>query len=126
MVYVVLSDLYMYHANIDFICFDSASNLGTDTNPDVNINGSQDAELPAYNDPAVISKVAEFHAELASLDPVRCSTCYEKFPTVSVNDARTCTRCHNDNHIPKLFSAANNLDPGSVPPELTVSNNVPC
>ena len=56
MVYVVLSDLYMYHANIDFICFDSASNLGTDTNPDVNINGSQDAELPAYNDPAVISK----------------------------------------------------------------------
>ena len=55
MVYVVLSDLYMYHANIDFICFDSASNLGTDTNPDVNINGSQDAELPAYNDPAVIT-----------------------------------------------------------------------
>ena len=37
MVYDVLSDLYMYHANIDFICFDSASNLGTDTNPDVNI-----------------------------------------------------------------------------------------
>ena len=43
MLYVVLSDLYMYHANIDFICFDSASNLGTDTNPDVNINGSQSA-----------------------------------------------------------------------------------
>ena len=74
MLYVVLSDLYMYHANIDFICFDSASNLSTDTNSDVNINGSQDAELPAYNDPAVISKIAEFHAELASLDPVGCST----------------------------------------------------
>ena len=69
MLYVVLSDLYIYHANIDFICFASASNLGTDTNPDVNINGSQDAELPAYNDPAVISKIVEFHAELASLDP---------------------------------------------------------
>ena len=33
-----------------------------------------------------------------------------------------CKCCHNDNQVPKQFSAANNVDPGSVPSELEVSS----
>ena len=44
---------------------------------------------------------------------------------MSINDNHNCKCCDNDNSIPKLFSAGNNMDPGSVPLELTVSI-VPC
>lgn len=74
------------------------------------------------DDPTIVAKITEFHNELASLEPVRCSTCLERFPSISLNDGDCCKRCHNDNHVPKQFSAANNMDPGSVPPELNVSN----
>jgi len=102
----------------------SALNHGREANTDLNIHGSQHNQLPAFGDPTVISKIAEFHVELASLDPIWCSTCYEKFSSISVNGASTCAHCHNDKHIPKLFSANNNMDPGSVPPELIVSNTL--
>ena len=91
----------------------------------MNVDQSQhlQCQVPVdISNPAVIAKIREFHAELASLDTVRCSICLEKFPSISLNDTSTCRRCHNDSHVPKLFSAANNMDPGSVPPELIVSN----
>ena len=34
------------------------------------------------SNPAVIVKITEFHAELASLDPFHCSICLEKFPSI--------------------------------------------
>jgi len=57
-----------------FIYSDSALNLGREANPDldingspsmdqhqwITINGSQDSQLPAFDDPTVISKIAEF------------------------------------------------------------------
>jgi len=109
---IILHFIYAPCSNIGYFIYpDSALNLGREANPDLdingspdlNINGSQDYQFPAFDDPAVISKIVEFHA------PNRCSTCYEKFPSISVNDADTCTRCHNDKHIPKLFSADNNI-----------------
>ena len=74
------------------------------------------------NDPTVVAKIIEFHNDLESLKPVRCSTCLERFPSISFNNMDCCKRCHNDNHVPKQFFAANNMDPGSVPPELEVSS----
>ena len=63
-----------------------------------------------------------FHNDMATLQSVKCSICFEQFPSISINDIGSCKRCNNDKHIPKLFSAANNMDPGIVPPELVVSN----
>ena len=74
------------------------------------------------NDPIVVAKITEFHNDFESLEPVRCSTCLERFPSISFNNMDCSKRCHNDYHVPKQFSAANNMDPGSVPPELEVSS----
>ena len=43
---------------------------------------------------------------------------------VYINDSGSCKRCDNDKYILKLFSAGNNMDPGSVPLELTVSKTL--
>ena len=71
------------------------------------------------NHPTIVAKIAEFHNDLESLEPVRCSTCVERFPSISFNNMDYC-KCHNDSHVPEQFSA-NNMDPGSVSPELEVS-----
>ena len=63
-----------------------------------------------------------FHNGMATLQSVKCLICFEQFPSISINEIGNCKRCHNDKHIPKLFSATNNVDPGIVPPELMVSN----
>ena len=50
-----------------------------------------------------------------------CSTCLEKFPgTKMASKSSECQRCYRDK-VPKLFSADNNMSPGSVPVELQVS-----
>ena len=74
--------------------------------------------LPQFNNPEVIAKMRDFHNDMAALQAVKCMICYEWFPSISVNEIRSCKRCHNDKHILKLFSAANNMDPGIMPPEL--------
>ena len=33
-----------------------------------------------------------------------------------------CSRCGRDKRIPKLYSPANNMDPGPVPPQLQVTS----
>ena len=40
---------------------------------------------------------------------------------VATDADRECVRCYRDSHIPKLYSSANNMHPGLVPPELQVS-----
>ena len=84
-------------------------------------NQYRSREFPSFDDPSIVHKVIEFHNSLMSLTSVKCSICLEKFPTVKVDTAGTCTRCHADKHSPKLYSVQNNMDPGPVPPELTVS-----
>ena len=85
----------------------------------------QTRRLPRFDDPEVIAKMTQFHDELAGLQLQKCSICLERFPNISINNNHNCKRCDNDNSIPKLFSAGNNMDPGSIPLELTVSI-VPC
>ena len=96
------------------ILYSSASNSVEHTQ-----DPQQPQRLPQFNNPEVIAKMRDF---MAALQAVKCMICYERFPSISVNEIRSCKRCHNDKHIPKLFSAANNMDPGIVPPELMVSN----
>jgi len=63
----------------------------------------------------------EFHGRLAALENRICSICLERNDFSTTNHAGACSRCHNDSLQPKLYSNANNMDPGQVPPELSVS-----
>ena len=82
---------------------------------------NQPLEIPSVDDPFVVSKVTEFYNHLYGLSMVKCSICSEQFPNIQVNSAGSCKRCATDKHIPKLYSALNNMDPGAVPVELSVS-----
>ena len=70
------------------------------------------------------SRLIKFHDSVSSMAFSKCDTCLERFPNLSVmtqaNGINECIRCGNDKHIPKLFSSANNMDPGAVPPQLQV------
>ena len=39
---------------------------------------------------------------------------------LSFNDDKECVHCHNDKHIPKLYSFDNNIDLRPIPPALMV------
>src|SRR5436853_6411128 len=47
-----------------------------------------------------------------------CSICSERIPCMILINNITCRRCHTEKHVPKKFSADNNMDPGEVPDEL--------
>ena len=93
-------------------------------------NSQQDStlprtEVPSFDDPVVVRKMTKFHNNrLSSLQARRCTVCIERFPSIYVDTTSICKRCCNDKHVPKLYSADNNMDPGPVPPELTVSVDV--
>ncbi len=79
------------------------------------------SELPLLHHQSVQMKMLKFHEHMASLDLLRCTTCLEQFPGLQLCSQSTeCLRCNRDKHTPKLYSSANNMDPGSVPPELQV------
>ena len=71
-------------------------------------------------------KMKHFHSKLADLKVNTCVTCLEGYPGMSVRLASAssaeseCLHCARDKHIPKLYSSANNMKPGIVPPELMV------
>ena len=69
-------------------------------------------------------KIRNFHFSLAALQVPECIVCLERFPGLAVrtispdsNDSE-CTHCRLDKYIPKLYSSANNMDPGPLPSEL--------
>ena len=76
--------------------------------------------------PHILHKMKQFHSKLANLQVGRCFTCLEEFPGMSVRSVSTsstqseCLRCTRDKHSPKLYSSANNMNPGVVPPQLMV------
>ena len=74
------------------------------------------------DNPDIIHRVQEFHRTLATLQNVSCNVCLEQFPCFMTNTTATeiCRRCDLDTQIPKMFSAENNMNPGPVPPELSV------
>ena len=63
--------------------------------------------------------MTEFHKNLMRLEAVQCLLCLES--TLKVNEAGVCACCNGDKHVLKLYCAQNNMDPGPVPTELTVS-----
>ena len=87
-----------------------------------NRNGSQEIHLPLLEQSHVRNKMLKFHQQLSMVQISTCSTCLEKFPGKKLTSQRSeCLRCSRDNLSPKLYSAANNMSPGPVPPELQVS-----
>jgi len=80
----------------------------------------QSTDLPSFDDPSVLTKIMQFHSDLMTLSFNQCSICKENFPNLKVSTAGICSRCHSDKHVPKLYSAENNMDPGPVPSQLTV------
>ena len=83
--------------------------------------------VPLFDQPAVHSKMLNFHSKLASMEINQCTLCSEKFPSLALSANRAiCARCGRDKHIPKVYSAANNMNPGPVPPQLQVCVCVQC
>ena len=79
------------------------------------------SDLPLFEQPAVRARMCKFHAHLAALESPRCTTCSEAFPGLQLRSQSTeCLRCSRNKHTPKLYSIANNMDPGLVPPQLQV------
>ena len=75
--------------------------------------------MPTLEDEWVQGKLAGFHAKMSSLSYCHCSCCNESFPSIKLTSGDSaCSRCSRDKQEPKLYSAANNMDPGSVPPAL--------
>jgi hypothetical protein len=73
--------------------------------------------------PSVQAKMTTFHAHFSNLTSPTCSTCLESFPGLQLRSSSTeCMRCSKDLRTPKLYSSANNMDPGMLPPQLQVSN----
>ena len=84
-------------------------------------------DVPLFEQPTVHSKMRSFHSRLMSLEFFECTSCLEQFPDMSMSASRTeCARCGRDKHIPKLYSEANNMIPGPVPPQLQVHVNFVC
>ena len=70
-------------------------------------------------------KMRKFHEHFASISSPKCSTCLKCFPGIQLYASTTeCMRCYRDKHTPKVYSAANNMNPGPLPPQLKVSSCV--
>ena len=84
-------------------------------------SASQEVHIPLLEQRYVKDKMAKFHKDIAALRSPTCITCMEAFPGLKVNSRSECVRCSRDKHAPKLYSMANNMNPGPVPSELQVS-----
>ena len=83
------------------------------------------SQLPLFEQHSIRAKMHKFHAHFATLDLSTCTTCLESFPGLQLHlGSAECLRCSRDKHIPKLYSSANNMDPGPIPSELQVGNNI--
>ena len=85
-----------------------------------NRNGRQKTHLPLLEQSCVRDKMLKFHQEISMIQISACSTCMEKFPGMKLTSQSECLRCSRDKLSPKLYSTANNMTPGPVPPELQV------
>ena len=82
-------------------------------------------QLPLLQQCSIQAKMRKFHVNMATLDTPMCSTCSERFPGLHFHStSNECLRCSCDKHIPKLYSSANNMNPGPIPPQLQVSSTV--
>ncbi len=66
--------------------------------------------IPAFDDPQVHTAMRNFYAKISSITIPVCITCMEKFPGTKMKfKSLECCRCSRDKHIPKLYSAQNNM-----------------
>ena len=80
-------------------------------------------QLPLLRQCSIQAKMRKFHANMATLDTLTCSTCSERFPGLHFHlKSNECLHCNHDKHIPKLYSSPNNMNPAPIPPQLQVSN----
>lgn len=89
--------------------------------PNPNITANLAPDFPLLEQHQVQVAMKSFHQEMSTIQTPKCSTCMERFPGIQLNSRGECLRCTRDKHVPKLFSEANNMDPGSTPTELQVS-----
>ena len=83
------------------------------------------SQLPLFEHHSIRAKMDKFHAHFAMLNLSTCTTCLESFPGLQPHfESAECLRCSQDKRIPKLYSSANNMDPGPIPSELQVGNNI--
>ena len=92
-------------------------------NNDFNNPSQIDYELRncSIDDELITNKIKQFYTKLFAIESGRCTICLERFPTVKTDNSSVCTRCRADTKIPKAYSIGNNMDPGPLPPELSVS-----
>ena len=81
-------------------------------------------QLSLFEQYSVRQKMVAFHRHLATLAISNCTTCSEGFPGLECCRTTECRRCSQDKHIPKLYSTANNMNPGVVPLQLQVCEQV--
>ena len=70
--------------------------------------------MPTLDEQRVKETLAQFHAVINSYEVGHCITCNEAFPGLVIS----ASSCSQDSKESKLYSAANNMDPGPVPPVL--------
>ena len=87
----------------------------------VDANRSILSDVPLFDQDSVHTRMLNFHCKLSALEFHSCTSRLERFPNLTMA-ARSmeCSRCSRDTRIPKLYSPANNMDPGPVPPQLQV------
>ena len=64
------------------------------------------------------SSLSKFQDKQEQWQHAKCSVCAEQWPVRKSNtdlDSYICLRCSRDKRSPKMFSAHNDMDPGSVP-----------
>ena len=78
--------------------------------------------MPISEDSWVQAKHTRFHANMANTFFSHCSGCNESFPSIKLVDPLLYVHViavqARDKREPKLSSAANNMNPGPVPPAL--------
>ena len=69
-----------------------------------------------YN--TIMDSIRAFELQQMSYTISHCSTCHERRIQMDMNAENTCKRCIQDKNEIKMFSADNNMDPKTPPPQL--------
>ena len=85
-----------------------------------NLSSSTQFTNLTVDESEITLRIGELHRGLAILENILCNVCAKKFPFINMDTAGVCICCRNNIEVPGLYSPANNMDPGQVPPELCV------
>jgi len=115
----------MHHISTEQTSFNNDTlNISRNVNDPSQSSASMTIDIDTnvtVDNPDIIHKVKEFHNTLATSQNVVCNVCSEHFYANNNTPSKICCCCNLDTQLPKLFSSQNNMDPGPVPFELSVS-----